>query len=162
MTAERPDGAIDLPDGEWALLRNPRKVPERLRNPLRTARARLYRCLAEAQTAAAPDAAPGAGGAFGAPPAQPKAEMADPDPEILGPLLYAYGQAAFVALVESWSFPLAVCLETLGDIPGDAFDVLDAALGPLADEVLPSLGPKPKAEGEPAVDPEDDDSPTQP
>lgn len=122
-------GRLDLPDDAWAELHAPRKVQERKRR-----RYILAMTAMSASTAALP-----------------KLPDGTPDPAGFGPEQQALADAAFdeltVCLVAAWSFDLPIAVESLLELPGDAFDALRKACMDLAPELVPdySVSPDPKA-----------------
>lgn len=116
---------IDLPDGHHAELRDPTKVSERLRRP----------CLA-----AATDMASEKG-------AMEALQVAD-DNEALKLVsadtitkLGRLNDLVIVALVESWSYDVPIDVDTLLDLPGDAYTQLLADTAPLITDLLPNMSP---------------------
>ena len=104
---------IELPEGQWAEIVNPRKVTERKR--------RLYlRAMAEYQ--------------------QSREVMAGFGPEQQRLLDDAF-DLLIVALVQSWSFEQPVSVEAFADLPADVFDPLRKACMALAAGLLPDYGP---------------------
>ena len=134
---------IDLPDGAWAEIRNPKKVPERLRRPAKVASyeyGQSRRAALEQAASTASPAAPENAGAWGAPPeAEVAAVVEDADVEYDVTLLQATVDTGVVALVASWSFGDVVSLDALLDLPGDAYDVLCEAVMPLIGEMFVDL-----------------------
>ena len=116
-----PTTRVELPDGDWAELRNPKKVPERLRRPVRVAALNLQRSLPEEQRrgivklANEPSqvAEGDVQGAFGAPPVDQLAEEnAASDEDALAFLpdgdqsafVDDYNEALILSVVVAWSF----------------------------------------------------------
>jgi len=140
---------IILPDDAWADVRNPKKVPERLRRPVREAAINLQLSLPPEQRAKAkvavgkePDevATEDTQQAFGAPPIDELVEEAKKEDEI--PFLPnteqqgfvdAYNESLLLSVVTAWSYG-DVNVEVLRDLPGDAFDVLMDTVRNLGDE----------------------------
>lgn len=130
---------IELPDDEWADIRDPKKVSERLRRPVRQAAIALQQSLPEDQRRAnlkvaekaLGEAEPEVQAAFGAPPIDDlvaeeeakKQELFLPD-EIQQANVDAYNEALLLSVVAAWSFGDTVDVESLRDLPGDAYDVL--------------------------------------
>lgn len=126
---------LPLPDDAWAVIRNPKKVPERLRRPVRLAANALQRTIPEDERKAAvviaaqeaAEASEEVKAAFGAPPI---AELETPDTE-LEPIpsdeqqaaVDAYNETLLLAVIIELSYGPAN-LDTLRDIPGDAYDDL--------------------------------------
>lgn len=113
-----------LPDGEWALLRDPVKVPERLRRPVMTLTTRLQPQIKATKTAAE-----------------------DGDDMVLdADVLERFEELndlVIVAMVAEWSFELAISPETVGDLPGDAYDVLRREAAKGIKDLLPDFSPDP-------------------
>lgn len=129
---------IDLPEGQWADLYDPIKVPERKRRPVVRA---LVAFMKDRQ-------------AHEPPPFDP-ADLSDDEKAAriaaqLDPSLLVaaddLNDAVVVALVREWSFG-AVTLEVLLDLPADTYKVLSEACGPHMNELMPSfeVNPDPKA-----------------
>lgn len=109
---------VELPGGEWAELRDPRKVSERLRRPILAAQADLRRF-------GVPGDMESTGAGFGA-------------------AMTAYGELndlMVVALVSAWSLESPVSLESVLDLPGDVYDALRQAVAPFTTDLLPDFGP---------------------
>ncbi len=128
---------IELPDDDWAEIRDPRKVPERLRRPVREAAINLQRSLPEDQRRGTvkveeplKEAEEETQSAFGAPPIDGLVEEVEsisdlpflPSTEQQG-FVDDYNEALLLSVVTAWSFG-EVTREVLQDIPGDAFDEL--------------------------------------
>jgi hypothetical protein len=121
---------LDLPDGAWCELADPVKVSHRRRKPVQRIMFELVQL-----------------------------RITKPDKygtEELD-LLEQFADALVLALVTGWSYDLPVTAEGLGDIPGDAYDVIQKACGALSNALLPSfeVSPDPKA-----PTPNSDGSPT--
>ena len=116
---------LELPDGQWAELAEPRKVPERKRRPYTTAAASMGPA-----TMVDP-----ATGAVRIDSAETKEQMD------------AVLDALILALVVAWSYGVEVTLEAVQDLPGDAYDALRNACLEHAGELMPDYGasPDPKA-----------------
>ena len=136
-----------LPDDNYAELREAKKIPERLRRPVRTTAIALQRTLPEDQRykpavtvepLKAPEADAETQAAFGAPPIDELVESAgDSQVPVVngtdGPLVLptdeqqeaadAYNVALIVAFVSEWSFG-PVNNDTAENLPGDAYDAL--------------------------------------
>ena len=140
----RPEDAFDLPDGEWAVLRPAKKVPERLRRPVRAAAVALQKLLPEelrnrpvvtvTEDLNAPVVDDATKAAFGAPPIDQLLADAIPveDPDATSDVLPTdeqqeaadvYTEVLIVAMVASWSFG-PVSIDEVRNLPGDAFDAL--------------------------------------
>lgn len=129
---------IELPDGDWADVRDPKKVPERLRRPVREAALNLQQALPEDQRRRnikmsqepAQVAEPDVQEAFGAPPIDELvADEAKKDELPFLPtaeqqsLVDVYNEALLVSIVAAWSFG-DVTVDAVRDLPGDSFDIL--------------------------------------
>lgn len=128
---------INLPDGEYADIRDPKKVPERLRRPVRQAAITLQQSMPEDQRRATLKVAAKAldtadpNPAFGAPPidalVEEEAEKAD---ELYLPgteqqaNVDAYNEALILSVTVAWSFGDTINVEAVRDLPGDAYDEL--------------------------------------
>jgi hypothetical protein len=137
----KPESAFDLPDGDWAVLREAKKVPERLRRPVRSTAVALQRLRPDelvskpsvhAVELPVPAADPETQAAFGAPPvddliAESKAEVNEEDVPLptdeQQAAADAYNEALIQAFVSTWSFG-PVSADVIRDLPGDAFDAL--------------------------------------
>lgn len=119
---------IDLPEGGWASLRDPKKVPERLRRPIMSkvsamGRGTEMKRLVEAKT---------------------------PE-EIVGELDLSFIETSselndllVVALVDEWSYDgLPITVESVMDLPGDVYDALRTAVSPFITDIMPDFGPVP-------------------
>jgi hypothetical protein len=138
---------FDLPDGEWAELRPAKKVPERLRRPVRLAAVRLQNSFPEEVRAKwnrpavkveepAKVADEGIQTAFGSPPVDDLAQQfenttvpSDEDDDFLPTpeqqeLVDAYNEILLIAFVVSWSFSFPVSVGGVQELPGDAYDEL--------------------------------------
>jgi hypothetical protein len=113
---------VDLPDGAWALLRDPAKVPERLRRPVTNLAAKLHPEIAAAKEAGT--------------------DGPDLTADVLGGF-QALNDLVMVAVVADWSFDLAVTPETVGDLPGDAYDVLRRETAKCVTDLIPDFSPNP-------------------
>lgn len=150
---------INLPDGEWADIRDPKKVPERLRRPVREAALNLQQSLPEDQrrtTVKVSDepehvAEEDVQSAFGAPPVEALLEQtAEEDKKKAEYLPTAeqqeladvYNEVLIASVVVAWSYEEAVTIEAIRDLPGDAYDELLSEIRKLgaegADESLAS------------------------
>lgn len=129
---------VILPDDAWADVRDPKKVPERLRRPVREAAINLQRSIPEDQrkskvvASKTPDvvADDDTQAAFGAPPVEAlAAESEDKAETTFLPTIEqqrfvdAYNEALLMSVVTGWSFG-EVTIPVLQDIPGDAMDEL--------------------------------------
>lgn len=120
-------GKLDLPDGAWALLRDPAKVPERLRRPVLTLTTRL-----NPQIKAMRD--------------NPGDEGVVLDADVLE-RFEDLNDLVIVALVAEWSFELPISIESVGDLPGDAYDLLRRESAKAIKELLPDFSPNPDPAG---------------
>lgn len=139
---------IDLPDGEWASLRDPLKVSERLRRPL----VRLKERLSVSDMATVYLGMEG----VDIDTLDPAAAIEMFRPAILSEdadQLAVIDDLVIVALVDEWSFDLPITTDSAQDIPGDARDAILTACQPL---VGPLTGQVTEAE---VLDP---NSPSQP
>lgn len=129
---------IELPEGEWADLYDPTKVPERKRRPVVRALVSFMRDRAEHT-----------------PPDFDAGDLGDEDKAAvlaakLDPALIAsaddLNDAVVIALVREWSFG-EVTAEVLLDLPSDAYKELSAACAPHLNGMMPQFGvdPDPKA-----------------
>lgn len=113
---------LSLPDEGWVLLRDPAKVPERLRRPVTNMAAGLR-------------------------PAVVAATGEEGDPSLTAELLgefQALNDLVIVALVEEWSFGgTPVTVDAVGDLPGDAYDVLRRECAKRVNDLLPDFSPDP-------------------
>lgn len=125
------DEKITLPDGGWALLRDPRRVTEKQRRPVTRLQARV------------------AGSEIGALLSK-KGTL--PDDEFERESLKALGSDAFtllddlndaliVALVDSWSYDVPVSAEAALDLSGEAYDALKAACAKHVTALTPDFTP---------------------
>lgn len=132
---------LELPDGQWADLLDPRKVSERKRRPI----TRLLLSLAKdgglSEIERSPDAPDEATAARIAAALSTDALGAMDD----------LNDALVVALVDAWSFDTPCNAETVADLPGDAYEALRDACAPFLTDLMPNFGPTP-----------DPDSPTSP
>jgi hypothetical protein len=121
---------IELPDGQWAELLDPKKVNERKRRAYISAMSEYQKSKAGIADASG----------FGA-------EQQD--------LLDKAFDLLIVCLVSSWSFEQPVGVEALADFGTDVFDPLKSACLKVAKDVLPdySPSPDPTAGGEKSSEP---------
>jgi hypothetical protein len=128
-----------LPDSQWVELRDPRKVPERLRRPVRLAALALTRTIPEdrrkpvikvseepEQTADEETQA-----AFGAPPIEALVEEAKAEEETIELptdeqqcALDTYNEALLFAVIVAWSYPDEITLDSIRNLDGDVYDEL--------------------------------------
>ena len=116
---------VDLPDGAWALLRDPAKAPERLRRPVTNLAAKVH---PEIMAAIAAE------------------ESGTDGPDLTADALAGFqtlNDLVMVAVVAEWSFDQAITPETVGDIPGDAYDVLRRETAKLVTALIPDFSPNP-------------------
>ena len=135
---------IELPDDAWAEIRDPKKVPERLRRPAKAASFEMYqsrqKALEETASTTTP-AAPEGAGAWGAPPTpEPTVEIDDGTSYTLEQI-QASVDAGIIALVSAWSFGDEVSEDVLLDLPSDAYDALVTEVTPLIGEMFQTLEP---------------------
>lgn len=119
---------IDLPDGEWASLRDPKKVPEKLRRPIMRSVMAATRQSGDFKKLVDAD--------------NPEDIVKDLDPSFLetGAEL---NDLLVVALVEEWSFETPVTVDAVLDLPGDVYDELRKTVAPFITDLLPDFGPSP-------------------
>lgn len=126
---------LDLPDGQWAELVNPRKVSERKRRPYIAAMTDLSSSTADIAQIPNPQ--------FGGEPGQP---VTIPDPARFSgahmQLADRVSDALILALVAEWSFG-DVSQDILEGLPADCFDPIFRACRDLAPELAPDYGPDP-------------------
>lgn len=122
---------IDLPDGEWADLYDPAKVPEKKRRPVVRALTALIRERIEHK-----------------PPEFDAEDIADEDKAAalvakLNPALIMatddLNDALVVALVREWSFDVDVTLDNLLELPTDAYRTLSEACSTKLDALMPQF-----------------------
>lgn len=158
--------AVELRKGQWAVLRDPKDVPEGKRRPL-TEASRTADVAREEFAAAR--AAVLANEELVAAAKERGEEIAPlPIPVPSGDSLAIVNRIndlLVVALVDRWSFDAPITEESLLDVvPGADFDTLRLVTGPMFNDVMPNFGPsgaikKDEATGKLVEDPE---SPTQP
>lgn len=120
---------LTLPDGGSATLRDPKLVTERQRRPV----ARLQQRLAGSpvgQLLAAKDSLTDE--AFEV---EARSLLGTDDWALLDDL----NDALVVALVESWTYPAAVTLDGLLDLPAESYDALKAEASKHVTELMPSF-----------------------
>lgn len=125
---------IDLPEGGWADLYDPLKVPEKKRRPVVRA---LMRLLKERAEHAPPefnleDAADEEKAAALAARLDPALIMATDD----------LNDALVVALVREWSFGIDVTVDNLLELPTDTYRVLSEATSPQLNVLMPQFRPE--------------------
>lgn len=136
-----------LPDGQWAELRESKKIPERLRRPVRFSALALQNTLPEdlkykptvaVEDAKGPEASEDIRNAFGTPPIDALVEAAGDSTVLATPgedtfrvptpeqqeAADAYNAVLIVSHTASWSYPEPVSVDSVLDLPGDAFDAL--------------------------------------
>lgn len=133
---------IDLPNGQWAELRDPEAVTERQRRPIARALRGVRPEIQERSRAAAdlpdlPDGKPG-----------PEKQEALQRLQFLmtNEEADAYqdaGDFAAVALIGSWSFEPVPSLDGLLDLPARSLDMLRRAVAPLVNDLFLDTGPDP-------------------
>ena len=117
---------IELPDGAWAELRNPRSVPERLRRPV----TKMMFQISQQQTETINN------------------DFVDPE------MVLVYSELndlLIVARVAAWSYDLPISVDSVLDLPGDAYEILQAKAAESMTEMIPNFGQS-----------SDQESPTQP
>lgn len=119
---------VELPDGQWCQLRDPKKVPERLRRPceqvvfLMSTEMRIW--MAQNEDLEVGDDLV----AFVS--KMPQFSREDVD------LLSQMTDLAAVALIAEWSFDgVPVSLDALMDLPGDTYDAIKEAVQPLSGQM---------------------------
>ena len=128
---------VELPEGNWADLYDPVKVPERKRRPVVRAVVRFFK---DQQASAIP--------AFD--PATVDEDTAATIAAQLGPDLLGaaddLNDAVITALVQSWSYG-DVTTDVLLELPADAYKLLSEACQPHMTGLMPNFGtsPDPKA-----------------
>lgn len=114
---------IDLPEGAWAELADPRKVSERRRRSYVNAMAAFNAATASL----------------------PRTEDGNPDPRFCGSehaeLLDTALDLLTVALIKAWSYEQPVTVEAIQDLPVDVFDALRKAATDRQTELLPNYSP---------------------
>ena len=134
------DEKIDLPDGGWALLRDPRRVTERQRRPVTRLQARL------------------AGSAVGALLAQ-RGNLSDKKFEeearkVLGSddygLLDDLNDALIEALVDSWSYEDPPSAAAAMDKPGPVYDKIKRECAKHVTALTPDFSPTDESLADPA------------
>lgn len=120
---------VDLPDGQWAELFDPKKLSERRRRPYLSAMTAYTSSLYTL----------------------PLNDEGKPDSRAYGPaqddLLNGAVDLLVVGLVKAWSFEFPIETDALLDLPTDTFDALRVACLALRDDLMPdySTSPDPKA-----------------
>lgn len=125
---------VDLPDGQWAELRDPAQAPERLRRPVASAYQKVRPEILQGLEAANDqyEAAKDSGDQEAlklAELARARAAAAMSPGEI--DALSDANDHGIVALVAVWSYPQPVSIEAALDLPGRAYDALRTAVAPL-------------------------------
>jgi hypothetical protein len=132
---------VDVPGG-WAELRDPEEVPERLRQPVKIAGARLaqYRGMRKAAEAANAAGVTDTDGLAKLDDATEQA-IAEEMGDAMGHLIELQN-LVIVSRVAAWSFADAVTLDGLLDLTSRQYDALQALCGSDAD-MTENLGPNP-------------------
>lgn len=142
---------LTLPSGATVTLRAPKDVPEYLRRPVTKAFMQMQRLndteaeAAEAAAAADADAASDA-------PALSKAERRALRDEQVAALEEALdfssnlNDLVAVALIEAWSLPREVSVESIQQLAGQDYDALRNEVAPMLLELIPDFGPDPEPE----------------
>ena len=133
---------VDLPNGQYAILRDPSEVTERQRRPIsRASRGIRPEIVERGQVAMTmPD------GPDGKPTPEKQAALFQLQYDMTNEEADAFTEAndyAAVALVESWSFDNPVTLDGLLDLPGHALDALREKIGPLVEQLRLDTSPSP-------------------
>lgn len=125
---------IELPDGERAILRNPKKVPESKRRPITIAAATADEARTELGeiTTLVGDRTPQQLVDEGV-------EVPSPSEETLG-LMFSISDLLVVACVREWSFDEPITVEGYMAIDGDSYDMLQELCAPMFNTVVPSFG----------------------
>jgi hypothetical protein len=126
---------VELPDGQWADLYDPIKVPERKRRPVVSA---LVTFMRDRQQFVLPTIT--AEALSDEDKAAALAAQIDPSLIIAADEL---NDTVVVALVSYWSFGESVSIEALLDLPADAYKVLSEACAPLMQALMPNFGVTP-------------------
>jgi hypothetical protein len=123
---------ISLPDGNWASLRDPKKVSERRRRPIMRAFASVNQ--EDLKTLH-------------------RTDLTDEDqarsvmnPEFVD-LMQQVNDLLIIALVDEWSFDAPIEADSVLDLDGETYDALQRAVAPFLTEVMPDfdVSPDPKA-----------------
>ena len=136
------DDKIDLPDGGWALIRDPRRVTERQRRPVTRLQARV--------------AGSEVGALLATKDKLPDDEFEEHARRVLGSddfaLLDDLNDALIEALVDSWSYDVPVSKDAALDLPGPVYEALKAACAKHVMELAPNLEPTPEDPTPPSAD----------
>ena len=130
---------VDLPDGQWADLYDPVKVPERKRRP-------VVRALLDLLKARAVHGVPSFDAEALTDEDKAAAVASQLDPSLLSSA-DELTDAVAVALVQAWSFEKNITVDSLLDLPADAYKALSEACVPMLPSLLPQfeVSPDPKA-----------------
>lgn len=124
---------VDLSDGNWAELREPEQVSERLRRPIQRALARVsvqtWEVVLAAKRRRDGDEAQVV-----------EAEVSDRDFDSLNEA----NDHCIVALVAAWSFPNPITLESVLDLPSRDYAVLRERCAPAVGSLFVSFDPTPE------------------
>ena len=122
---------VDLPDGAWAHLRDPKQVPERLRRPYASKMQSMakYKPVFDRIKKAASEE-------------EKAAITAELPPECIEGFSES-NDLMVVALVDEWSFDTPVTIDTVLDLPAGQYDALRTAVAPFLSELMPDYGPSP-------------------
>jgi hypothetical protein len=114
---------VDVFNG-WVELRDPKLVPERLRRPVVQASVSAV-ALADTDIE--------------------NPENADKVSDVIA-FYSEFNDLIAIALIDSWSFPETVSIDSLQDLPGATYDDIRKAVAPFITELLPdfSVDPDPK------------------
>jgi hypothetical protein len=155
-TTEKPAAAVDLPNGQWAVFRDPDDITDKQRRPLTRLQAVVEsRGLLQALRVAEarvnllkenPDDKDLLAAAKEA-----EAEVTRLTTEETLELFEQLNDLAVIAFTEAWSFDKPVTLEEFGTLKWGESTALRTAVAPLALRLFPSFDPTPEA-----------DSPTEP
>jgi hypothetical protein len=105
---------IELPESAWAELRSPRSVPERLRRPVTKLMFQISQQQAENMTN----------------------EVVDPEMVMIYSEL---NDLLIVARVIAWSYDSPINVESVLDLPGDAYEILQAKAAESMTEMIPNF-----------------------
>lgn len=130
---------VDLPDGQWADLYDPVKVPERKRRP-------VVRALVAFMKDRQAHVVPTIDDSVLSDEDKAAALAAQIDPSLLM-AADDLNDAVVVALVSAWSWEKDITADALLDLPADAYKALSEACAPHMNALMPNfqVSPDPKA-----------------
>jgi hypothetical protein len=105
---------IELPESAWAELRSPRSVPERLRRPVTKIMFQISQQQAQSLSV----------------------DVVDPE------MVMVYSELndlLIVARVVAWSYDLPITVDSVLDLPGDAYEILQAKAAESMTEMIPNF-----------------------